>query len=407
MTSILLISNSKDIIEKFDKNLVLLRRTDSLSYCDYEDAPDVVFANRPDIVIVHEFSRFEKTLNLIKYIKTKDCSVLLMINKYSRDNVLRAYDEGIDDYFYETSDPSEILIKTVNCIKNKNLLNKLCEYEDVMKQFGIISKTTGFYLEKNAEKICSELFVSKEFYNGALILVASDENCKAEFLSEKIVKRINSILRKNDLILGARGSKFCIIIKDGGADGAVALFNKIKESLNGEFVVRAGICEIKKYTYQIAQKKAGYALSDAILSNRDFVIYSKSQINEDENWLEIPTESSKNYKIFRQTFCKKLEKVISPVFFRLQKDCESKLKNTKIEQYTDELQSVFRLINQEHSSLLKIVYPGFTKVVISVTHAGWDSPENHEIMLPVNKITIESLTEILENFISEFNNTVV
>ena len=125
MSNILLVTNNKKTVDTFAGKLILLRNTDRVAYCDYADAPDIVFANNPDLVILHENPDFNKTLNLIKYIKTRNCSILLLIDNYNRNNVLNAYDEGIDDYITASSDPSEMLIRTINCIKKSELYKEI------------------------------------------------------------------------------------------------------------------------------------------------------------------------------------------------------------------------------------------------------------------------------------------
>ena len=97
-------------------------------------------------------------------------------------------------------------------------------------------------------------------------------------------------------------------------------------------------------------------------------------------------------------FNKKLEKVITPLFYRLQKSYEEKLFDTQIEQYTNEEQCVFSLRNKKQESTLRIVYPGFSKIIVYITHAGLDSPEDSEIQLPLTKITQKELGKITENF---------
>ena len=141
-----------------------------------------------------------------------------------------------------------------------------------------------------------------------------------------------------------------------------------------------------------------------MLGNLDFSIYTESSDLNDNIWLDEPKE--KNYKLFRAAFNKKLEKVIAPVFYRLQKSWEEKLFNTKVEQYTSDTQSIFRLSNPKQTSLLKIVYPGFAKVIVYITHEGLDSPENTEISLPLNEISIKGITKIVEKFIKEFKSTI-
>ena len=62
------------------------------------------------------------------------------------------------------------------------------------------------------------------------------------------------------------------------------------------------------------------------------------------NWLDNNDSSGqKNFKFFQAAFLKKLENVITPVFYQTQKIWEERLFGTKIEQSSDENQSLFIL----------------------------------------------------------------
>ena len=404
MNNILLITNENKIIETFPEKLILLRESDELSYCDYNDAPDIVFSDKPDIVIIHEHSDKQKTLNLIKYIKTQTESVLLLIDKYDRDFILSAYDDGIDDYFLVHSDPSEISIRTVNCIKKDSLKKTIKRYADYLKQYEIFDNEDEFISNKSSQQIIDRELQKRNFAKGALMVIAPDEAGKVTYSSSKIALAIKKSVRFSDIILHSSGTKMFILIYEGGISGAVTILDKIKQELNGEISIKAGICEITSNKFAVLEKHVQCALSESLLSGQELVIYSQDNNQQDENWLEPPKE--KNYKLFKNAFNKKLEKVIAPVFYRLQKSWEEKLFNTKVEQYTDENQSIFRLTNPKQTSLLKIVYPGFAKVIVYITHEGLDSPENSEISLALNQINNKEITNIVENFIREFKSTI-
>ena len=68
---------------------------------------------------------------------------------------------------------------------------------------------------------------------------------------------------------------------------------------------------------------------------------------------------------------------------------------------------MFHLKNKNQDSTLRIVYPGFAKIVIYITHEGLDSPENKEIQLPLTKISQKELISIVEEFIKDFKYTSV
>ena len=402
--NILLITNEQNIIETFGEKLILLRETDELSYCDYNEAPDIVFADKPDIVIIHEHNDKSKTINLIKYIKTQIDSVILLINKYDRDFILNAYDEGIDDYFSATADPSEISIRTVNCIKKESLKKKIKQYQNYLKQYEIFDKQTGVIADKSAKILNDRELSLYNYTDGALMVISPDEEGKVKYSAEKLIQAIKKSVRFSDVITHGGAAKIFIMISEGSIPAAVKILEKIKTELNGAISIKAGICPITSDKFMTLEKNALCALSESMLGNQEFAIFTENSVLNDESWLEEPKE--KNYKLFRAAFNKKLEKVIAPVFYRLQKSWEEKLFNTKVEQYTGETQSLFRLTNPKQTSLLKIVYPGFAKVIVYITHEGLDSPENAEISLPLNQISTKEITKIVEHFIKEFKSTI-
>lgn len=409
MSNILLITNTENIIDAYSEKLALLRNGDKISYCNYDDAPDVVFANSPDIVILHEHETFEKTLNLIKYLKIRGCCILLLINEYNSENVLNAYDEGIDDYFYLASDASEILIRIVNCIKKQNIDTKITEFKNILKKYGIISENTGFYSKKCALEVCDEEFNTKDYSKGALTLLSFDPLENSAYSLQRAVSILKETLRFNDLIVNAGDLKFYLINKNYGVQGALTIVEKIKNKAEQEYKIKAGICEIKKQTFQQAEKKVKCALSEAMLSGVDTIVYAKpDSLPQMEDWLGVQTlTTDKNYKLFKQLYAKKLKKVIEPVFYRAQKECEADDSfAAKTEQFTDERQCVFRLAQGNSTGMLKILYEGMAKVKISIIHAGLESPENRELTLNINKITTRTLSEIMESFINEFKTTI-
>ncbi|MDR1326905.1 MAG: hypothetical protein LBJ74_00705 [Heliobacteriaceae bacterium] len=109
-----------------------------------------------------------------------------------------------------------------------------------------------------------------------------------------------------------------------------------------------------------------------------------------DDWLDTCMEE-KEFKLFRRIYNKKLEEVIAPVFYRLEKANEDK----EIEQYTGLKESVFRIKN----NMVKIVYCGLGKVNIYTIYEGLDSPENTEVTIPLGKLTQKELTKIVEDFI--------
>lgn len=216
---------------------------------------------------------------------------------------------------------------------------------------------------------------------------------KISFSVESFSSVIKSVLRNNDIAFLGKGANFYVFLPDSDFNGAVSVFNKINEKVE----IKAGISDISSKEYE---KEALNALAEAQDGG-----YMFAQIKENtlDDWLSDAPQSG--YKLFRKVFNTKMEKVIAPVFYRLQKSYEEKLFQTKIEQYTNSEQCVFSLKNDIGESSLRIVYPGFAKIMIYINHEGLDSPENREIALSLDKITQRELINIIESFIEEFKET--
>lgn len=406
MSNILLITDNKSIIETFYQKLFLLRSSDKMSYCNYEDAPDIVFAQTPEVCIVHELEDFTMTFNLIKYIKTKGCSVLLLLNSYGRDKVLEAYDEGVEDYVTLLADPSEVLIKTVNCIKKRNLLSKIDEYKSCLELFGTISPEYGFYKAEHSCEIGDMLFEKSDFSKGALSVIELPERFLKTY-GEKFVSALKTSIRNNDFVGMNSNNRFVVVNCENSTDGALEIFERVQVKLGVDVPLIVGISRISGENFSTVLKKAKCALTEAKLEHKNYMIFeSDKALTETDEWLDdMEVEPQKNFKIFKTVFKKKYEQVIGPFFENAQTQYSEALKFSQVEQFTDEKMSVFRIFDDKNSSILRLAYEGLTKVKITIAHAGLNSAENSELSVSIKKITPEFMKEIFEKFIKEYTST--
>lgn len=407
MNKILLISDNTDVQHKIQKNLVLLRATDKTFFANYEDAPDIILDNKPDIVLVHEHSEQEKTLNIIRYLREKksfeNINIILIADKYDRDFVLNSYDEGIDDYFTIESDPSEMLIRTINCIKKSTTKDKIKNWEYYLSMYGIISGTSKFINVRFAREILEFEVLKKHISEKVLMLIAPDENAIQEFSTDKFYNAIKSSVRQNDIVAECSSSKFYLLL-NSDVFGAIEVLNKINYNLPEKFVVKAGIVNVSGKNFAELEKKVTCALNEALHNEESYVVYTEENSNNDDWLIEEEEPREKSFKFFKGVYSKKLDDVIAPIFYRIQNTYDGQISDTEIEQYTGEEQSVFRLVSPKRESILKIIYPGDSKVVVAITHSGLNSPENKELYLAINEITPKTIEKIVEDFIAEYRN---
>lgn len=407
MNNLILISDSDDVKQKMQGNLVLLRRADKIRFVTYENAPDMLYNMNSDVIILHENELRQKTINLIKYIRCKknfsNTNIILLLNKFDQNFILSAYDEGVEDYFMLESEPSEMLIRTINCMKKSGLKRKIKNLEFYLEYYGIKDSKSGFYSAKFAEEVFENEIINNKYSDICFMIISPDDNGKKEFSAEDMNSAIKKSVRVEDLVAGPCGSKYYFMLHSD-VEGAINVFERIKKFLPPQLTIKAGITMVNDKKYLDVEKNAVCSLNNSLLTNKDYTIYSENTVNV-EDWLDIPQSEEKVYKFFKNAFGKKLEKVISPVFYRYQKTYEEKLPGAKIEQFTDEQQSIFRILYSGNESRLTIIYPGYSKIMIYVTHSGLNTPENHEICLPLNSVNQKDISNVVEDFINEFSCT--
>ena len=404
--SILLISDDVNLSKVIESKLLFLRANDSIVVSEYKDAISSLKYSSADIVLIHENISQQATLDLIKKVREfGNICIILLINNYDKDMILASYDAGIDDFTFATAEDFELVIRTVNNIKHNSIKLQAMRNQKLLEQLNVIDELTGLYNYNYSKQVIENYIDDNLLDDGIFLAIAPSENSKVKFSIEKMAQAILSSIRVDDTATLGRGAKFYILLPKTSVNGAIVVLNKIKENYGDNFEICAGISSISHKSFDEMEHDVLQALSDAIATNAEYVLAEEKETDTLDDWLVTEADEPKNYKIFRQIFNKKMEKVIAPVFFRLQKAWEEKLFDTQIEQFTDNEQCVFHLKNKKQDSILRIVYPGFAKIVIYINHEGLDSPENKEIQLSLTKISQKELITIVEDFIKDFKYT--
>ena len=399
---ILLVSDDKNLAENIKEKLVFLRKDDKVVISPYCNALQEVELSSANLVLLQENSEQDDTILLIKDLRTKygNLCILLLVNTCSPEFILKATDAGANDFINVSAENFEYVIRLVNYIKQTSIQTSLNRNYELLKQLKVVNELTGIYEYSYSKQVIENTLDSELITNGSFMAIAPSKRGKTKFSAEELAASITQSVRSKDIVTHGKGTNFYVFLPDTDMNGAAAVYEKIKEKL--KFETCAGICDITDCQFNKFEKKALKALTNAIPTNTSIIFAEDSQKETLDDWLD--RDSNKNYKIFRQMFNKKLEKVITPVFYRLQKVYEEKLFDTNIEQFVDEEQCVFNLQNKNYSSSLKIIYPGFAKIIISITHDGLDSPENREIHLQLANVTQHEIVEIVEDFIKEFKS---
>ncbi len=406
--NLIFITNDNNITGMLKPKLVLLREVDDISTTNYSEAFEKIIEVFPETILIYCSEEKKECLELIRKIrsqeKTRNISILLIIDKYNQDFILNAYDENITDYLLITADDAEILIRTIWCLKKNAIMTKFTKQHGLLKDLEIINKETGFYTENFCQKIFENEFKNlKETKTGAiLMLVSPSEESKTKLDSLQFAKAIKTSTRNSDVIVHCDINKFYILLEETQLKGAFCVWDKIKRAVGDQYTLNAGVSNVDDKSFDDLKHELINALNEAKSTNQELIIVSEEEKDSSGDWLEKINTTQKNFKLFKQAFSKKLDNVITPVFFQMQKLYEEKLFKTVVEQYSNATLSSFVLKKLDKVSELKITYPGFSKINIDIVHEGLDSPENRRICLDLTELDESRLTQIIEDFIQEF-----
>ena len=410
-SNIILVTNEESVTDILKKKLILLREIDSILTTSYSNAISNIKKIIPDIVLIYCSENKDQCLELIRIIKSdeeiKNISILLVVNEYEQDFILSAYDEDITDYTTLKADDAEILMRTIWCLKKNMLVTEIAKQERLLEKLGVIDSSTGFYSNEYSDKIFENEFVAlkKLKSEGILMLVSASEESKTRLRPLELAKAINSSIRNSDVVVHGSANRFYILLSEIYMKGAFCVWEKIKQIIGSDYTLKAGVSVVGEKSFQELKIELLNALIEAESTKQDMVIVNDEKEATSDDWLDKINSTQKNFKLFKQAFTKKLDKVITPVFYQMQKLYEEKLFKTKIEQSSTSTMSTFVLRKANNISELKITYPGFSKINIDIIHQGLDSPENKRLNLDLGDLDESRLTKILENFIQEFKSS--
>ena len=403
MNTVILITDYNEIKTSIQENLLLLRKDDKVLSTDYDNAVEVLQQNKPSVVIIHENDIRQKTVDLIVYIRSKktfkSCGIILLTEVCDKEFILKAYDAGIDDYVKLNSENFEILIRTINAIKKFCLQSKIAELYKCLEKYGITNPKNGFYSHKLEYDIVKSELENPSSCFLTYITIFVDYSGDVVLDSNIVDDAIKNSVRIQDIVFESVDNKYNLILNTD-IDGTIKIYEKIRSLLEKEVSLKAGITTVDGLTFEEIKSRSICALNKALLSNEDYVVYSVENYT-DNLWLETPKENYKTYKFLKNIFCNKLEKIIKPIFSQMQEKYQKQLDQAKIEQFTDIEQSVFRIIMDNHESRLVMRYPAYEKLVIKLTHSGFDTPEDKNIEMPITSINQDTIIDLLENFVSE------
>lgn len=403
--NILLISEDENATELILNKLVLLRDNDKITKCNCKETKKALQNSLYCVVLLYadikEQESIFKTIKTIKETKP-DSEIILIPNDINTELILKAYDAGIYDYVPIDAESFDYAIKTINCFKLRTLRNIEQRNEKFLYQQGIIDEKTNLYKYNYLKEIFIDIADDLRIQNGIFSILTLNDKNKTKISTNRLAGIIKTTVRGDDIIATARGGKFYLILPNIDLEGTKKLIQKIQDKMGEEFKIHAGMSKIGIQSFETLDKITQDSLKSAI--QNDEMTVSLSEVTGMQNcWLEDEDQPRhKDFKLFKVAFTNKMKNVIEPIFFRFQKECETKLTNTQVSQYANNIESVFSLKNETLHSELVIRFNGYAKFKIEINHSGLDSAENTKLEIPLSQLTDKELTKLLKQLKQEY-----
>lgn len=403
--NILLISEDENATELILNKLVLLRDNDKITKCNCKETKKALQNSLYCVVLLYadikEQESIFKTIKTIKETKP-DSEIILIPNDINTELILKAYDAGIYDYVPIDAESFDFVIKTINCYKLRTLKNIEQRNEKFLYQQGVIDEKTNLYKCNYLKDIFIDIADDLRIQNGIFSILTLNDKNKTKISTNRLAGIIKTTVRGDDIIATARGGKFYLILPNIDLEGTKKLIQKIQDKMGEEFKIHAGMSKIGIQSFETLDKITQDSLKSAI--QNDEMAVSLSEVTGMQNgWLEDEDQPRhKDFKLFKVAFTKKMKNVIEPIFFRFQKECETKLTNTQVSQYANNIESVFSLKNETLHSELVIRFNGYAKFKIEINHSGLDSAENTKLEIPLSQLTDKELTKLLKQLKQEY-----
>lgn len=403
--NILLISEDENATELILNKLVLLRDNDKITKCNCKETKKALQNSLYCVVLLYadikEQESIFKTIKTIKETKP-DSEIILIPNDINTELILKAYDAGIYDYVPIDAESFDFVIKTINCYKLRTLKNIEQRNEKFLYQQGVIDEKTNLYKYNYLKDIFIDIADDLRIQNGIFSILTLNDKNKTKISTNRLAGIIKTTVRGDDIIATARGGKFYLILPNIDLEGTKKLIQKIQDKMGEEFKIHAGMSKIGIQSFETLDKITQDSLKSAI--QNDEMTVSLSEVTGMQNgWLEDEDQPRhKDFKLFKVAFTNKMKNVIEPIFFRFQKECETKLTNTQVSQYANNIESVFSLKNETLHSELVIRFNGYTKFKIEINHSGLDSAENTKLEIPLSQLTDKELTKLLKQLKQEY-----
>ena len=325
---IVLISDDSDFFD-YIKSKLELRKSDELYAFGFDSVLEKSELIRTALLIINCENEKDKTLDLLNIFKGTPTIGFV----YNDDDSFRrkCFRAGMIDFMTILISDSEFRARIVPALAVASLLEKNKFYKEVLLKKDILSDNDVFKdYETVLDKELEQISLNKK--KAVIIAIAPNDKTKYTLKSELIESILLNNLRKNDILMSYAPQKYFILIYDIDLEKAKKLWNKIQSQFPQK--IYAGIVNITNQKRQQLINEVLNRLHQNINSERD-ILKSQQSVSLNNFDQKLVDNAQINFKQFKQSFIKKINQVINPVFYQAQQKYQNKLMNVKLEHKID------------------------------------------------------------------------
>ncbi len=404
--NVIIISEDREKAEKIISKILLLRSVDSVGIMNYDAAKELLKSKSPDLILVHV--RDYDDVDLIQQIRfsenMKKTSIIMLSEFEDSDLLCKAFDAGIDDFMNIDCDETTLIMRIMWGLKKKLILDASSKKSDILSLIDVTDKSTGFYKKTYTQKVFNEEFndILKQKGNVVFLIVALDLKYKSTVTVQGLGNVIKKIIRTSDTVGFAPDGKFYLLLYQTNEIGAKCVFERINKNITQGASVSAASMQVATGCFADSERILNKQLGQALIETNTLIFLNDEFDKTKPGAFDKSALKENNLKIIKRVFLNKIEKLVTPAFFKMQAIYEPKFFDTKISQNINDKESIFLIKSENSSAQIVVKYGDYTKLSVEITDTHKGESHSEKINFEPNELTSERLENIIQTVAEKY-----
>lgn len=404
--NVIIISDKKETAKQLVAKILLLRSVDSVGYMNFETAEMLLKTKYPDVLLIHLNN--SEGINFIKKIKTyetlEQTSFIALFDGQNNDLLCEAFDLGIDDFFDIKTNESTVIMRIMWGLKRKLINDSSKGKSDILSLLEITDHKTGFYKKAYTKKVFKKKYTdaANKKTKSIFMILSFDIINKNKITQKGLSEIIYNCIRSSDDAGFAQDDKIYLLLNQANEYGAKRVYERINKMLNGEASVSAAGMDVSECCFEDAERILKKNHTQALKQQKTF-IFLDEDFDKTENGLFDKSDlKENNLAILKRVFLNKTEKIITPVFFKMQAIYEPKIYDTVIKQKFSETESIFSINGKSSSLNISILYNDYTTIRVIITENNRGKNTTQKMTFEPNELTAIRLENIIQTAVDSY-----